>query len=526
MNFLQIDFSAALVLDIVLGILAVVLISVINEKKQSRSAYFITLAGILALLFYFITKYLLIHPDTQAVNSGYNTQGGEFHMPWASLIWSLVIFVVFGGLTFLASRPWNVVPPKLSYPVDDKGSNAIRDETPEEKAQRQREEKYRHWPSIIGYAGMGLSILLCTWVNWMFIILLFAFAALVGFLPVQLRRRWLIKLWGDLIQDRCHWLLTMSRIREVKTIRDFSQLKGETTAERDRRRQRHLDRMFDNGFFMDSGLNWIPLLVIFLPFVKIEAMQYEEVEVRFQTDQLPTLGHGEDINKDGKEDVIQGAAATISLDQRIKCVIGEFPFTYIYKTGADRSEAVQVTARFIASFNAQELGTMTLGEAMFYPFFEGSRGTSSREKSHLPMPDDVKKAHLMILPELDEASQAYIGVGITDYKVLDKNPDDTVQKAMNDVSAAKIREEIRLRDGVAAGNEAMAEIKQLVDEFGWSEQEAAWYLIQRERARHAQTQYVDGLGDIASGAAAFGAARSSGGRPRSGGGRSGSGSAS
>jgi len=522
-NFLQIDFSAALVLDIFLGILAVVLISVINEKKQSRSAYFITLAGILALLFYFIAKYLLIHPDPQAVNSGYNTQGGEFHMPWANLIWSLIIFVVFSGLTFLASRPWDVAPPKMAYPVDNKGDKSIRDETAQEKAQRAKEEKYRHWPSIIGYAGMGISWLLGIWVNWTFFILIIAFALLVGFLAVPMRRRWLIKLWGDVIQDRNCWLLNISRIRPVKTIREFKLADGRVD---EVRRNVHLRRMYNNGFFMDAGLNWIPLLVVVLPFVKIEAMQYEEVEVRFQTDQLPTLGHGEDINKDGKEDVIQGAAATISLDQRVKCVIGEFPFTYIYKTGADRSEAVQVTARFIASFNAQELGTMTLGEAMFYPFFEGSRGSSSREKSHLPMPDDVKQAHLMILPELDEASQAYIGVGITDYKVLDKNPDDTVQKAMNDVSAAKIEEEIRLRRGVAAGNEAMAEIKQLVDEFGWSEQEAAWYLIQRERARHAQTQYVDGLGDIASGAAAFGTARSSGGRPRSGGGRPGSGSAS
>ncbi|RJQ35730.1 hypothetical protein C4566_00015 [Candidatus Parcubacteria bacterium] len=293
--------------------------------------------------------------------------------------------------------------------------------------------------------------------------------------------------------------------------------------------------MQNNGFFMDAGWNRIPLLAIILPFTKVEAMQYEEVEVRFQTEQLPTKGRSEDPDKrdqtkDGKEDPYS-AAATVSLDQRIKCVIGEFPFTFVYKTGADRSEAVQVTSRYVASFNAQELATMEIDEAMFYPFFEsqetprGNIVVPNASRSKLPNANNVRQAHRLVLEELDRGSIEYNGVGITDYKVLDKNPDDAVQKAMNDLTLAKLQEEIRFRLGVAAGNEAAAEIQQIMDSFDCSEQVAMFYLINRDRARKSATHWVDGLGNLGNMASAFGEAtsgaapRSSGSRPRSGGSR-------
>lgn len=270
---------------------------------------------------------------------------------------------------------------------------------------------------------------------------------------------------------------------------------------------------------MDAGWNRIPLLAIILPFVKIEAIQYEEVEVRFQTEQLPTMGQPErkedrDQNRDKKDDNIIGAAATLSLDQRVKCVVGEFPYTYIYKAGADRAEAVQVTSRFIASYNAQELATMTIGEAMFYPFFEKDGSGSTRPESHIPTADDVKKAHGVILEELDRLSREYNGVGITDYKVLDRNPEDSVQAAMQELTRTKIQEETGLRKGVAAGNQAVAEIERVRAAFmvdgkhTLSFEQVALYLINRARAERAQTHYVDGLSDLAKGAAAFGGGRS------------------
>ncbi len=497
--------------DIVLMIVGGILLSMVNESKQGRKGYFVTLGCILAICIYFATKYLFVGDGASSVPSG-SSSSDPFSFPWGKFIGTTIIFAIFGTLTFMAARPWNVAPPQMKYPVDDKGSKELNKETIEDQAQRKREERYFHWPSIFGYAGMGLSLLIpIVFPKGLVILLGFilfpTFFWLVGNFKVPARRRWVLKYVGEFMDDRGDWKLQGSHIR-TKCIRKFLLPNGDEDKEESKIWE---NRMKQNGFFMDGGWNRIPLLAIFLPLIEVEAVVYEKVETRFQTEQLPTMGQREDPRDrdrtgDNKVDPFS-AAATLSLDTRVDLIMNELPFNFIFRTSSDRNDAVGVAARHIASINAEEMNTMHISEAMMYPFFVSSNMSRSgvvMTGTNVPSAIQVKVAHHMILGELDDSCMHHLGVGVTYYKVMDRNPDPKVQAKMNQLTESALDEEIGLRKGRAAGNEAKTEIQEIITSFGCTFQEATFYLINRDKARNASTQYVDGLQGFAAAAATLG----------------------
>ncbi len=507
------DWARGNPLDIILIIVGTVLLSVINEEKQSRKGYFGILSGIAFVVLYFAFKYLTDFSGPSAPNSP------SWGFSWGKFFGSVPILLLFGFLVFKASRPWNVAPPKIDRPVDTKGSTELHQDTPEEVKIRKREERYYHWPSIIGFTLLGLSLwnllvlhIPSTKVTVASIALVPSSIALLGVLVVPFRRRWLLYFMEDVVRDRKNWLVRFSHVR-TKCLReeDFELPDGS-------RDQLEVDRfkskMESSGFFMDAGFNWVPLAGILILWTKIEGLYYEEQEVRFQTEQLPTRGEEElkrgekprDDDEDGAPDPYS-AAGTRAIDQRVKQVFNEFPFVYINMSASDRQELVALNNRFIESYIAQELAFMHITRAMFYPFFRGGRRDRGLDITGVERTTIDNKTDVLC-EDLDDGLQGYSGSGVRKYKVLDRNPDPRIQELQNRLTEAKLLEEVGKREGVAAGKKVVAEAQQLVEEFGCSFGEAAHYLIMRTRAERAQTQYVDGMADLAKGAAAFGAGRS------------------